>query len=177
MKLPNRERLLLTVALSAVGILLADRWILGRLGNLWAERSEKIRTLQQSIARGRHLLNRETAITRRWEDMWQTALSQDTSSAEDIVIKAAHRWRNESRATFTTFTGQQGNEYSSYKTYNCQAETVGDLEAIVRFLYEMEADPLPIRAESVEIKSRDDTGSKLTLTLRFSGLQLTEDNQ
>ena len=102
----NRERLLLITALAAVGILAADRLILAPLGNLWVERSARITTLRQSIERGTSLLDRETTITRRWEEMQRTALVADDSSAEDAVLKAANRWSRDSDMTFKSFKPQ-----------------------------------------------------------------------
>ncbi|MCS1406883.1 MAG: hypothetical protein M2R45_00038 [Verrucomicrobia subdivision 3 bacterium] len=170
----NREKLLLIIALSAGGILAADRLILGPLDSLWSERSTQIAELRQAIDQGRNLLDRETTITRRWQDMQRTALSKSASSAEDTVVKAANRWSNDSRITFTSFKPQWINYDDNYKIYDCRASATGDLEAICRFIYELEVDPLPIRAEEIEVSSRDDAGGKLTLALRFSGLQLTE---
>ncbi len=177
MKPQKRERLLLIVALSAVGILGADKLILGPLGALWTERSARIADLHQSIERGKNLLDRENTITHRWDDMQRTALSQTASSAEDAVIKAANDWGNTSGITFTSFKPQWIEYDDGYKTYDCRANATGDLESISRFIFELETDTLPIRAEEIEVTSRDDSGDNLTLALRFSGLQFKQENR
>ena len=167
----NRERLLLITALAAVSILATDRLILVPLGNLWAERSARIATLQQSIERGKSLLDRETTITRRWEEMQRTALVADDSSAEDAVLKAANRWSNDSDVTFKSFKPQWVDDDDGYRTYDCRALAEGDLPSIARFVFHLETDPLAVRAEEIEVTSRDDSGNNLTLAIRFSGLQ------
>ena len=58
-----------------------------------------------------------------------------------------------------------------YKTYDCRANASGDLESISRFIFELETDSLPVRAEEIEVTSRDDSGDNLSLAIRFSGLQ------
>ncbi len=166
----NRERLLLIVALSAVGILAADKLILGPLGNLWTERSSRITELTQSIERGKNLLDREMTITRRWDEMQRTGLSQDDSKAGEAVIEAANTWGNESGITFS-FKPQWMEYDDDYKTYDCRANASGDLESISRFIFELETDSLPVRAEEIEVTSRDDSGDNLSLAIRFSGLQ------
>lgn len=173
----NRERLLLIVALSAVGILAADKLIITPLGNLWSDRSARITSLKQSIERGGNLLERETTITRRWEEMQQTGLANNASVAEDAVLKAANRWGSESGVTFTSFKPQWIEYDGDYQTYDCRANATGDLSAISRFIYELETDPLPIRAEEIEVASRDDSGSNLNLAIRFSGLQFRNSKQ
>ena len=170
----NRERLLLIVALSTVGILAADKLVIGPLTSLWKERSTRITELQQSIERGTSLLDRETTITRRWDDMQRSALSKNASSAEEAVIKAADEWGNESGITFTSFKPQWIAYDEGYQTYDCRANATGDLESIARFIFELETDTLPVRAEEIEVTSRDDSGDNLTLALRFSGLQFKE---
>ena len=173
----NRKRLLVFLALGAVGILLADQWIVRPLGKLWAERSEKIQTLRQSTARGRSILEREDALVNRWEDMRQSALPQDDSNAEGKVEQAVHRWINESGVTLSRIQPQENSREELYRTYNCQADADGSLESVFRFLYELETDPLPLYIEEFTIRSSDDKGEKLKLSLRFSGFQWIEENQ
>lgn len=173
----NRERLLLITALAAVGILAADKLILGPLGTLWSERSARITTLQQSIERGKSLLDRETTITRRWEDMQRTALAADDSLAEDAVLKAANRWGNDSDITFKSFKPQWIDYDEDYRAYDCRAFADGDLSSIARFIFNLETDPLAVRAEEIEVTSRDDTGDTLTLAIRFSGLQFKKNDE
>ena len=173
----NRERILLIVALSAVGIFAVDKLVLGPLGSLWSERSTRITELQQSVERGKSLLDRESTLTRRWSDMQRTSLPKNASSAEEAVITAANQWGNDSGITFTSFKPQWIQYDEDYQTYDCRANATGDLEAISRFVFELETASLPIRAEEIEVTSRDDSGNNLTLALRFSGLQFKGVNQ
>lgn len=173
----NRKRLLVLLALGSFGILLADRWIVRPLGKLWAERSERIQSLQQSIARGQSLLEREDSLLRRWEEMRQGALPQDASDAEEKVEQATHRWIHESGVTLSRIQPQWNSHKELYRTYDCQADAEGNLESVFRFLYELETDPLPLHAENVKIDSSGDKGEELKLSLRFSGLQWIEENQ
>ncbi len=173
----NRERLLVIGALAAVGILAGDQLILGPLSNLWSERSARITTLSQSIERGQTLLDRETTITRRWSEMQRDALEKDASKAEDAVLKAANQWSNDSGITFTSFKPQWIEYDDSYQTYDCRASATGDLESIARFVFDLETASLAIRAEEIEVTSRDDSGDNLNLAIRFSGLQFKQSEQ
>lgn len=173
----NRKRLLVFLALGAFGILLADRWIIQPLSDLWAKRSERIQSLRQSITRGQSLLEREDVLARRWEDMRQSALPKDASDAEEKVEQATHRWINESGVTLSRIQPQWNPREELYRTYNCEANAEGNLESVFRFLYELETDSLPLYIEEVTIGSSDDKGEQLKLSLRFSGLQWIEENQ
>ena len=57
-------------------------------------------------------------------------------------------------------------------TVECRADAFGSLQAITRFLYEIERDPLALKIESVEINARDRAGQQLSLGLQVSGLRL-----
>jgi len=59
----------------------------------------------------------------------------------------------------------------------CRADGFGSIEAVSRFLYEIEKDNLPLRVESVEITARDNNGQQLALALQVSGLLLTPEDQ
>ncbi len=51
-------------------------------------------------------------------------------------------------------------------------DAFGNLGALTRFLYNVEADPLALRLDVVELTARDDRGEQLTLGLQVSGLIL-----
>ena len=57
-------------------------------------------------------------------------------------------------------------------TLECRADAFGSIQAVTRFLYEVEKDSLALRVEAVEITARDNDGQQLTIGLQVSGLQL-----
>lgn len=176
MKPHKRERLLLILALGSIGVLAADKLIFTPLGKLWSDRSDRILSLQSSVDRGEHLLDRESGILNRWQSMQQSALPQDASAAEEAVLKAAIRWERISGVSLTSFNPQWIEE-KDFQNYVCPASVNGDLQSMMRFLFELETDALPIRAEKIELTSIDDSGNKLRLILRFSALSFKENSE
>ena len=59
----------------------------------------------------------------------------------------------------------------------CRADAIGSMDALTRFLYEVEKDPLALRLEAIEITSHDNDGQQLSLALQVSGLLLNNQPQ
>jgi hypothetical protein len=57
-------------------------------------------------------------------------------------------------------------------TLECRADAFGNMQALTRFLYDVEKDPLALKVEAVEITTRDNDGQELSLALQVSGLVL-----
>ncbi|MCH2388869.1 MAG: hypothetical protein MK240_11770, partial [Opitutales bacterium] len=72
MNTAQREKWLVNLAIAAVVLLFGDRFVLGPLVTTWKERKERIEQLDQQVIRGQALMDRESAIRRKWLEMWQT---------------------------------------------------------------------------------------------------------
>jgi len=57
-------------------------------------------------------------------------------------------------------------------TLDCRVETAGDLNALSKFIYNIEKGPLALRLDTVELSSHDTAGQQMTLGLEINGLAL-----
>jgi hypothetical protein len=172
MKIKDRQQLLALVAIAAVALLAGDKLVLSPLHASWKNRSARIGELRKSIDQGRVLLDREQTIRRRWDTMATNTLPNDVSAAENTVLKAFDRWSQESRISVTSLRPQWKRGEGEYLTLECRADAFGSIQALARFLHEVEKDPLAFKVESVEIAARDNDGQQLALGLQVSGLLL-----
>lgn len=162
-------------AVGAIGLLGLDRLILSPLMNLWKERAERIEQVESRLANGNALISQERAYRRKWREMQRDSLGAASSEAESKVIKAVDAWADESRLGFTGLKPSWRELDSELgRLLECRASGFGDLRNVARFLYELEADSLPLRIEDLELISRDERGERLNLSVRFTGLQLSE---
>ena len=69
MKIENRQKLLMIVAISMVGLWAANLMIVSPLERSWKTRSARIAELRRSVAQGTQLLEREAVIRSRWRAM------------------------------------------------------------------------------------------------------------
>lgn len=173
MKIKNREKLLLLAAALVVALLVGDKLVVTPLTRIWKERSERITALTKSLNNGTLLLSRERDVRERWSGMASNTLPANVSMGESIVLKAVDRWVQASKISFTSIKPQWKQNAEDYMTLECRIDAFGGMEALTRFLYEMETDPLAIKVEGMEITARDTAGQQLSLGVRFTGLMLT----
>ncbi len=170
--LKNRQQLLVLLAGAAVGLFLADKVLLTPLGKAWKAREERIAALSKQVSGGRNLVARERSLRERWAQMQSHTLSNNTSQAEQQILRAFDRWSQASRLGLLSISPQLKHEADEYATLECRVEAAGNLDAISRFLYELERDPMAIKLQGIEVTSRDTDGQQLALGLQVSGLIL-----
>lgn len=173
MKIDNRQRFLLLAALALLGVFVADQLAIEPLVAVWSARAERIAVLRKELADGTQLLQRETSLRNRWHQMRANTLPENSSLAEQQVLKAIDSWAQECRVNITGITPQWKRDTDDYRTLGCRVDAAGDLAALSRFLYAVEKSPLALKLESVELVAADTAGQELTLGLRISGLVLT----
>jgi hypothetical protein len=177
MKIENRQRALTLLAAAGVALLVGDKLILAPLITGWKERSARIVELKKSISQGAIVMQRETRIRERWEQMRSHTLPDDVSEAENEVLKAFERWSEDSHISISSIKPQWKRIGDDYVILECRADAFGGIEALSRFLYNVEKDPLALKVETVEISSRDDNGQQLALAVQVSGLLLNAQAQ
>jgi hypothetical protein len=172
----KRREFLLKVGVGVVvGLFLLDWAVLSPAIAGWKKQSERLAALTQKVQRGRQLLEREKSIRERWDEMLRTDMNEDSSAAENDVIKALSRWALNSRIGFTSMTFSPWRIHDEgYETYECRATATGDQASLGRLLYEIETDALPAHIEECEMATRDAQGKLVTLTLKFSFVRIGE---
>jgi Tfp pilus assembly protein PilO len=172
-EIKNRQKALLAIAAAGVCILLAESLIYAPLKDKWLARSKQITELKQSVSQGEQLVKRELYIHNRWERMRTNTLPNDISQAESGLLKAFDRWSRDSGISISSIKPQWKQNEEDYVTLECRADAAGNMQALSRFLYDVEKDPLALKMEVVEISSHDNDGQQLSLSLQISGLILT----
>ncbi len=172
MKTKNREWILAITAGVCMGAWVADSFILTPLANLWKSRTERIEELRKQLISGELLVQRETAIRERWDQMKARAFSSEMTEAEDRILKSANRWAQASGLGLSSLKPRVTQESEEFKKAEFSASGQGGIEPVTRFLYELERDNLPLKVENVQISTHDKTGKELALEVRFSGLLL-----
>jgi len=174
MNTAQREKWLVNLAIAAVVLLFGDRFVLGPLTTTWKERKERIEQLDQQVVRGQALMDRESAIRRKWLEMWQTAIPRTKSVSENQVLQSVDRWAQESRISFTSIKPTWRVSDQGHQLLECRANGFGDLGEIMHFVHALESDELALRINLIELTQRDEKGSSIGMNLNFSGLLLPE---
>ncbi len=173
MKIKNRQQLLTIAAVAVVVLFAADKLLISPLGHFWKERSKRIAELRKKVEDGNQLVKHEQSWRSRWDQMRKNTLANNPSIAEQQVLGAFDRWSQSNRVSITSINPQWKHDTDEYTTLQCRVEASGSLNALSRFLYDIEKDPSALRLEIVELSSRDNEGQQLALGLQISGLVLT----
>lgn len=172
MKVLNRQQMLAWVAAGAVALLAADYLVFEPLVRGWKARTAELARLRKQVEDGTRLLERGDSLRARWAFMQQNALTNVPSQAEDQLLKAFESWTRDSRVGVSAVRPQFKRGDDEHATLECRVDAFGNLGALTRFLYNVEADPMALRLDVVELTARDDRGEQLTLGLQVSGLIL-----
>jgi len=166
----------LTVAtvLCVIGLVL-DQVILPPLVEQWRARSTRIAELKASLEDGQLLLDRETSIRERWQEMSDRALPVDRATSENEVINAVSRWAEDSHLTISSLKPRWARTEGVFSQLEIRATALGRPDAVLGFLYALERDDLPLCVESAKLTPRDERGRALALDLVFTALTRTDD--
>jgi len=176
-QIKNRQQLLTVVAIAAAALFAANQLVLSPILKVWNGRATRIADLRKNISRANSMMQREQlpgqSIGRRWQQMTNHALPNNTSAAEQQIFKAIDLWAQNSGVSITAITPQWKHDSDDYMTFECRVDAAGDLGKLSRFLYSVERDPMALKLELVELGARDKEGQQLSLGLQLSGLVLT----
>lgn len=173
MSADNRQRTLLILAGAVIALLLGDRMVYQPLTKGWKARSERIAELEKSIQKGEALAKRGAALERRWREMQTNTLPSEVSAAESQVLRGFERWSDGVGITISSLQPQwKRGDDENYMTLEYRADAAGTTEALAKFLYNLEKDPMGLRVESMQLLSRDERGQNISLGLVVSGLLL-----
>lgn len=176
METKNREKMLLIAVGVCVGLLLVNYLVISPLTSSWSARQDKIKELRNTIANGRILMNSAKSITDQWDHMRTNTLNPDETVAQSQLFKAFQVW---AQTNGVVLVGQRAQRKDSddpaYNNEEWHADVTGDLTQIFHFLGSVEASPMGLKVDAVELSARDDRGAQLALGLTVSGLILNPD--
>jgi len=161
-----------------VGVCLAaflgNQFILSPLQAAWQGNQEAIAGLNKNISDGTSLLNRQLAIKRQWDDMTSHSLPLDNSLALDMVVKSVERWTQQSGFRRSSLKPQWTLEQKDRGELEIHITGQGTIKQVSNFIYLLESDPLPLRVEEETVAQVDPNGNNLSLTVRFTALQIRD---
>lgn len=174
MQIKNRQKFLTILTLSIIGLLVLDKVVTPPLTKLWKSRSAEIKALKREVDLGSRLQHRKESLRQDWANIKSSALTNDTSAAQQQLLTGLYRWAQISDIQLDNITPnwKQGADIS-YKILDCHVDASGSIDRLTRFMYELETDPMALKVQSVEMTSKDNNGSMIGLSVGISGLVLT----
>lgn len=172
----NREKYLTIAAIGVISLFVLDKMIVAPLTNLWNDRAKEINYLTKDVTKGRQLVAREDMLRERWTEMNMRALPEDRPDAESQIFNSIDEWSRSARLKTTRIIPNWRDE-DDHSKLSFRVEASGDMEAVMRFLYDLDGEQLAMRVESFDLGSLDKRGKSLALDLMLSGLELPKGNE
>lgn len=170
----KRQRFLIIAVVAGLALLLLDSLVFTPLTKSWAARDAEIAKLKKDVANGRGVIERGPRTQSLWAEMQTNALPKDQAQAEQDLITALDRWGRQAGIDVSSIKPQwkkgTGDRFSMLE---CRIDASGSITSLTRFLHEVEKSPMALRVDSIELGTRDNSGSRLNLALLVSGLRLS----
>jgi len=177
MNIKNRQEFLVMLTIGVVALALVVNFILPPIQGWWHDRQAQISDLRQKVKDGKSMIARDRFIREHWNDMRENSLPASAPDAEQQFLKAIDNWSRDSGAEITSIMPQWKSDSTNYMTLECRVETDGDLSSLSKFIYDIEKGPMPLRLDTVELSSHDNSGQQMTLGLDINGLALLQNDQ
>jgi len=171
MVLSKRERMILIAAIVAIAMLVGDKFVVGPI----SARREEIKTqkleLQAELQNAQLLFTRQKLMERKWKMLLSDGLLND-AEAESKIARALDEWSKEAMLTLSSVKPERVASDKGLKEMTFVVAGMGTLEAVSRFLLQIETTAMPIKVMDMQVGSTNDTGQSMSLQLRLSALSL-----
>jgi len=171
MVLSKRERIILIVAVVAVVMLVADKFVLEPISTQREEVKARKLELKTELDNAQVLFTRQRIMKRKWETMLSDGLRNDTE-AESRIARALNGWSEEARLALSSVKPERVASDKGLKEMTFVVAGTGTLDAVARFLWQIETAPLPIKVMDMQLGSSNESGQSMSLQLRLSAICL-----
>lgn len=176
MVLSKRERMILITAILAVAMLVADKFVVGPISKRReATKTQKLE-LQTQLENAQILFSRRRIMERKWKTLMSDGLQNDTET-ESKIGRALDEWSKEAMLTTSSVKPERVASDKGLKEMTFVVAGSGTLEAVSRFLWQIETAPMPIKVKDIQIGSTNETGQSMSLQLRLSALCLDSEQK
>lgn len=168
MNLSRRERWIAVIALTVVGLLLADRWAFTPLARRYQADAQQAAALELEQLEAERLLRRRARLERQWTRRLDAGVGLDVSAAEGALLTSIGRWASETGVSLTSMKPDRTEAREDLARIACRLSGRGSMAEVSGFCWRLETAEMPLRIESLRLSSRDSTVDELTVTLDVS---------
>jgi hypothetical protein len=170
MVLSRRERLIALAAILVVGAFVLDGFVLTPTWRRLQATEDQKQELLAQITEAQSLFERRGLLERKSKKMLSDGLRTD-AEAESRVARALDEWSADTRLTLTSVKPERAAGDKGLKEMTFVVAGKGRLDAVARFLYEMETADMPLKVKDMQLGSSE-SGDSISLQLTLSALYL-----
>ncbi|HNY77141.1 MAG: hypothetical protein RBS72_01590 [Sedimentisphaerales bacterium] len=171
MVLTQRERIILIVTLLCVGLLIVSKFVVdpaqARLDEMEAQRQQ----LQGDLEEAQMLLGNRGTMQRKWNTLVADGLRND-AEAESKVLSDLGEWADNAGLSLSSIKPDRVASDKGLQEMIFTVAGKGTIEAVSRFLWQIETAALPARIRDMQLGSGSESESTMSLQLHLSVLYL-----
>lgn len=171
MVLSKRERIILIIAVVAVGALVANQFVITPAGRRLQQLENRRLQLEAEFNEAQSLFERQRLLEPKWKSMLSAGLRSD-AEAESRIARALDEWSADSGLTLSSVKPERVASDKGLKEMTFIVAGKGPLDAVASFLYQVETAALPIKVKNMQLGSSAESGGSMSLQLRLSALYL-----
>ena len=174
--LSKRERIMAIMAVAVVGLLVLNKFLIGPVtGKLQEIETQKNRLLVE-LDEAQNLFRKRRVLEKEWKNVLSEGLRNEVE-AESKVGRALDEWSKEARLMLSSVKPERVASDKGLKEMTFVVVGTGTLDAVARFLWQIETAPLPIKVRDMQLGSSNESGQSMSVQLRLSALCLGEDQK
>ena len=170
MNLSKREKTILIATLSVVGLLLADRVVISPALAYRDALATQVDTLNNDLARDMRLLRQGKQQQKRWKQMMAIGMPNSASEAESQTLEAINKWAGNAKLGLVSVKPEYRRSDETLVPVVFRVSANGSMNAIAKFIYEVETADIPVCVDGLQINTRDKNKDDLSLQMGISAL-------
>lgn len=169
--LSKRERIMAIMAVAVVGLLVLNKFLIGPVtGKLQEIKTQKSQLLIE-LDEAQNLFRKRRVLEKQWKNVLSDGLRNEVE-AESKVGRALDEWSKESRLMLSSVKPDRVASDKGLQEMTFVVVGTGSLDAVARFLWQIETAPLPIKVKDMQLGSSNESGQSMSVQLRLSALCL-----
>jgi hypothetical protein len=169
MVLSKRERIILIIALTCVGLLAVYKFVVEpvdlRLDDMQTQRTQ----LESELAKADILMVGQADRRARWKAQMPEDL-RDAGEVRTRISKSITDWADRAGLSLTSTRADQAGSEKDLQEMVFTVIGKGPLDGVTQFLWLVETASLPVKIKSVHLGSSSDDGSSMSIELHLSVL-------
>lgn len=170
MKLSQREKRIVWVVVAVVGLWAGDQYGLTPYMDKRAALAKELDQARATALQNQRLIDLYQPNLKTLKEMQDNGLTSDPSAMEGRVLHSVDDWARDARLSLQTVKRERMEQDKQYGRIVFNASGTGNMEAVSRFLWNIQTAKIPARVTDAVISSRKDGVDDLQLTVKFSTL-------
>ncbi|MCF7954271.1 MAG: hypothetical protein K9M75_00575 [Phycisphaerae bacterium] len=170
--LSRREKIILFLAVFAIGLLISDKYILSPLMAKRSEVKDQKDRLTADVKEGLAVMKRRKLLTKRWQQMTESGLSDDPAVTEGVVLRYLEDISYKNYLTLASMQPErvERDTDSSVREIEFLVSGKGNMKSVTMFLWDIEDAAIPLKIKTMQLGASDESGSQMTIQMRVSSI-------